>query len=77
MATQELIEAQPRPEEARTKNAARRVRAGGRIPAIVYGAKKDSIAITLDPKQISRILHSQSGHNTVFDLKVGASRPRR
>ena len=72
MATQELVEAQPRPtDEARTKNAARRVRRGGNIPAVVYGAKKESIAVTVNPKQISRILHSESGHNTVFDLKVG------
>ncbi|HWC15417.1 MAG TPA: 50S ribosomal protein L25 [Terriglobales bacterium] len=71
MATQELVETHPRPEQARTKNAARRVRASGRIPAIVYGAKKESIPVTVDPKQIGRILHSDSGHNTVFDLKVG------
>jgi len=71
MPTQELVETQPRPEQARTKNAARRVRASGRIPAIVYGAKKESVAVTVDPKQIGRILHSDSGHNTVFDLKVG------
>ncbi len=71
MPTQELVETQPRPEQARTKNAARRVRASGRIPAIVYGAKKESVAVTVDPKQIGRILHSDSVHNTVFDLKVG------
>ena len=71
MPTQELVETQPRPEQARTKNAARRVRASGRIPAIVYGAKKESVPVTVDPKQIGRILHSDSGHNTVFDLKVG------
>ena len=71
MPTQELVEAQPRPEEARNKNAARRVRRSGRIPAVVYGAKKESLSITVDPKQIGRILHSESGHNTVFDLKYG------
>jgi len=77
MATQELVEAQPRPEnEARTKNAARRVRRGGNIPAVVYGAKKDSVAVTVNPKQISRILHSESGHNTVFDLKVGSEQTK-
>ena len=76
MATQELVETQPRPEEARTKNAARRVRASGRIPAIVYGAKKDSVPVTVDPKQIGRILHSDSGHNTVFDLKVGGEQTK-
>lgn len=77
MATQELVEAQPRSaEEARTKNVARRVRRSGRIPAVVYGAKKDSVAITLDPKQITRILVSESGHNTVFDLSVGSERTK-
>jgi len=76
MATQELVEAQPRPEEARTKNASRRVRRNGRIPAIVYGAKKESLPITVDPKQISRILHSDSGHNTVFDLKFGSEQTK-
>src|SRR5438874_8590822 len=77
MATQELVEAQPRPaDEARTKTAARRVRRSGNIPAVVYGAKKESIAITVNPKQISRILHSESGHNTVFDLKVGAEQTK-
>jgi large subunit ribosomal protein L25 len=76
MPTQELVEAQPRTEAARTKNAARRVRRSGRIPAVVYGAKKESVAITVDPKQIGRILHSGSGHNTVFDLKVGAEQSK-
>ena len=76
MPTQELVEAQPRTEEARTKNAARRVRRSGRIPAVVYGAKKDSVAITVDPKQISRILHSGSGHNTVFDFKLGTEQTK-
>jgi large subunit ribosomal protein L25 len=76
MPTQELVETQPRPEQARTKNAARRVRVSGRIPAIVYGAKKDSVPVTVDPKQIGRILHSDSGHNTVFDLKVGGEQTK-
>ncbi len=77
MATQELVEAQPRSaEEARTKNVARRVRRSGRIPAVVYGARKESVAITVDPKQITRILVSESGHNTVFDLAVGAERTK-
>jgi large subunit ribosomal protein L25 len=72
MPTQELVEALARPaEEARTKNAARRVRRNGLIPAVVYGAKKESVSVTVNPKQIARILHSESGHNTVFDLKLG------
>ncbi|WP_263417181.1 50S ribosomal protein L25 [Terriglobus albidus] len=57
------------------KNAARRVRAAGQIPAVVYGAGQESQAIVLDPKVITRILHSESGHNTIFDLSVGSAAP--
>jgi large subunit ribosomal protein L25 len=66
----EVVEAQPRPDSSRGKNEARRLRRSGRIPAVVYGAKKAAVAISVDPKQISRILHSASGHNTIFDLNV-------
>src|SRR5438067_11141830 len=77
MATQELVEAQVRPaDERRTKNVARRLRRTGRVPAVVYGAKKDSVAVSVDPKQITRILHSETGHNTIFDLKVGAEQSK-
>ena len=56
------------------KNAARRVRVAGKIPAVVYGAGQDAVAVTVDPKVITKILHSESGHNTIFDLNVeGAS----
>jgi large subunit ribosomal protein L25 len=57
------------------KNAARRVRVSGLIPAVLYGAGQDSIAITVDPKAIAKILYSESGHNTIFDLNIegGAS----
>lgn len=52
------------------KNHARRVRVAGLIPAVVYGAGQESMAITLDPKAILKILHSDSGHNTIFDLNI-------
>ena len=52
------------------KNAARRVRVSGLIPAVVYGAGLEPIAVTVDPKAVTKILHSESGHNTIFDLAV-------
>ena len=55
------------------KNAARRVRVSGKIPAVVYGAGQDSIAVAVDPKVITKILHSDSGHNTIFDLDISGS----
>ncbi len=56
--------------EASDKNAARRLRTTGMIPAVLYGAKKDPRAIAVDPKQILRILHSAAGHNTIFDVTL-------
>jgi len=55
------------------KNAARRVRVEGKIPAVVYGAGQDSVAVSVDPRIITKILHSDSGHNTIFDLDVTGS----
>jgi large subunit ribosomal protein L25 len=69
-----LVEAQPRTE--RGKNQARRVRRSGRIPAVLYGASKQTRAISVDPKQIARILTSESGHNSIFDLQVGDERTK-
>ena len=69
MSTPEVVNATPR-EGKFTKNIARRVRVAGSIPAVVYGAQQPSMAVTVDPKQIRRILHSESGHNTIFDLSV-------
>ena len=52
------------------KGFARRVRMQGLIPAVVYGAGKESVAVTVDPKVITKILYSDSGHNTIFDLQI-------
>ena len=52
------------------KNHARRVRVQGLIPAVVYGAGKESVAVTVDPKVITKILYSDTGHNTIFDLTI-------
>jgi len=53
-----------------TKNAARRVRVAGKIPAVLYGAGHTPVAIEVDPKQISRILFSETGHNSIFDVEI-------
>src|SRR6202522_3718535 len=71
MATSTIPAVVATPREGRfNKNAARRVRVEGKIPAVVYGAGQDSVAVTVDPRIITRILHSDSGHNTIFDLNV-------
>jgi large subunit ribosomal protein L25 len=56
--------------DGRGKNEARRLRASGRIPAIVYGAEKNkAVEIAVDPKVLLRILHSESGVNTLIGLE--------
>jgi large subunit ribosomal protein L25 len=67
--------------EGRGKNEANRLRASGRIPAVVYGARKDGqapegTAIAVDPKSVLRILHSESGANTLISLKVDGGESR-
>jgi large subunit ribosomal protein L25 len=70
----EVVTANPRAGKF-NKNAARRVRAAGKIPAILYGSGQDAVAVEVDPKQIARILHSESGHNTIFDVEVAGQPP--
>ena len=69
-----VLEAQPR--ESGNKNDARRVRKGGKIPAVVYGAGRDALPVSVDPRHVSRILHSASGHNTIFDLALDGERTK-
>jgi large subunit ribosomal protein L25 len=70
----EVVTAKPRTGKF-NKNAARRVRAAGQIPAVLYGAGHDAVAVELDPKHISKILYSDTGHNTIFDVDLGDKSP--
>jgi large subunit ribosomal protein L25 len=65
-----VVQAQPR--ASRGKNEARRQRVAGAIPAVLYGAGGAAIPVTVSPKEINRILHSSTGHNTIFDIAVDA-----
>jgi large subunit ribosomal protein L25 len=61
--------------EGRGKNEANRLRAGGKIPAVFYGPGKggkapQGVAVAVDPKAVLRILHSDSGANTLINLKL-------
>jgi len=56
--------------EERGKNAARRVRVTGMVPAVLYGGPKDSISLSVNAKQVGKILRSESGHNTIFTVQV-------
>ena len=60
--------------DGRGKNEANRLRASGKIPAVFYGPGKDGkgpqgVAVAVDPKAVLRILHSDTGANTLINLK--------
>jgi len=63
-----VVEAAPRAE--RGKNEARRLRASGRVPAVLYGGKGEAITLSVNTKQVNSILRSQSGHNTLFQVDL-------
>ena len=69
-----ILEAQTR--KPGTKNEARRVRRDGKIPAVVYGAGKDSLSISVDPRVVTRILNSETGHNSIFDLALNGEKTK-
>src|SRR5580704_7308537 len=57
--------------EGRGKGPARRTRLTGMVPAILYGGKKkESISLSVNAKQVARILRSETGHNTIFTVQV-------
>src|SRR5260370_41609817 len=68
MKTDMTVTAEPR--ASRGKNEARRTRREGLIPGVVYGAYKDPVPVAVSPRHISQILHSKTGHNTIFNLNV-------
>jgi large subunit ribosomal protein L25 len=57
----------------RGKNAAYRMRKAGMSPATVYGPGFDPASITVSPREINKILHSSTGHNTIFNLDIGGA----
>jgi large subunit ribosomal protein L25 len=63
-----IVEAAPRHQ--RGKNEARRLRATGRVPAVLYGGKGQAITLSVNAKQVNTILRSESGHNTLFQVDL-------
>jgi large subunit ribosomal protein L25 len=56
--------------DTRGKNEARRLRVAGKIPAVVYGGAEAAVPVAVDPKLLSRILHSDTGVNTLIGLTI-------
>ena len=64
------ITVEARPRDERGKNAARRLRRQGQVPAVLYGGDGKSLTLAVNAKQLAAILRSQSGHNTIFKVKL-------
>lgn len=55
---------------SRKKGAARKERAAGRIPGVVYGEGHDAVSISLDGREFIRLLHAAGGEHAVVELKM-------
>ena len=64
-----IVEGAPR--DTRGKNEARRLRVSGKVPATLYGGKGEALALSVNTKQVTAILRSESGHNTLFQVTLG------
>jgi large subunit ribosomal protein L25 len=54
------------------KGAARKVRASGRVPGILYGHGMDPISLAVDSRDLFHVLHTDAGTNVLIDLQVGS-----
>jgi large subunit ribosomal protein L25 len=63
--------------ETRGKGPARRVRLTGMVPATLYGGKKNPVSLSVNAKQVAKILRSETGHNTIFAVTVAGSAEER
>jgi large subunit ribosomal protein L25 len=55
---------------SRGKNEAHRTRHAGQIPAVIYGSQQDPVAVSVNPRDIARIINSPTGYNTIFKLDI-------
>jgi large subunit ribosomal protein L25 len=63
-----IVQGAPRKE--RGKNEARRMRQGGNVPAVLYGGKGEALTLAVNAKQVTAILRSSTGHNTLFQVDL-------
>ena len=56
------------------KGSARAVRRAGRVPAVIYGDKKEPVGITLESREITRLVHQPGIFGRLLDIKVSGSK---
>jgi large subunit ribosomal protein L25 len=52
------------------KGAARKIRATGLVPGVVYGRGADPVLITVDGRELFHTLHTDAGMNVLVELRV-------
>lgn len=65
------------PREDFGKNASRRLRRNGRVPAVLYGGSAQPLPVIVDPREISPVIHSESAHTAIFNVEVRGKEPGR
>ena len=68
MAEANILEAEPR--ERVGTGAARATRRAGRVPCVIYGAKKDPLAISILPLELRKNLQAGTFFSTVYEIKI-------
>lgn len=68
MITDTVLQASKRDE--RGKNAARRLRAAGRLPVSLYGEGQEAVPVSINTRELGAILRSEAGRGAIFTLAV-------
>jgi large subunit ribosomal protein L25 len=63
-----VVEVEPRAD--RGKNASRRCRRAGMVPAVIYGAGESPVAVGVSPRRLEEVLHLETGRNTIFTVAL-------
>jgi len=71
MAEKFTVKAETR--ETRGKNEARRMRAEGKVPVVIYGGGAESVAASASLAELAAVLRSDGGANTVFSLDISGA----
>src|SRR3546814_6904947 len=72
----EVISLEALPRARAGKGAARQTRRDGRVPGVIYGNKQDPVMISLDPKNLVRLLHKSGFYATLFDVQLDGAKHR-
>jgi large subunit ribosomal protein L25 len=62
------------PRDAAGKGAARKLRATGQVPGVVYGHGMEPVPVAVDGRELYHVLHTDAGSNVLIDLAVGSDR---